>query len=402
MPKKHLAKTPFLFVGLLAILINFPLAAPIAEAQQSRPLKYYGADTVFPEDFATLAQYHINTALVALSAGGSESSWQPYFTAADTYGINVVVWPTGGGGACGFPYSGSDISPAHRLLDFLGGQERFVGIVNAHEPFWSCLMSIEEMAGIRTNIKDYVRQNHSREVEVFNYIDNISGGLSDQDIGRIMDVANTWQHCIGGAEGSCEGARDSILQDRARINNAGLDGQVDLTYFFQTFGMSGWAYRMPTAAEMRDWGCRMLETNALDGFFWYTWQNPAGYSEYLANSRYDSSGEDRWEAMSYVWENCVNQPSGTPTPTPPISPPPTPTPSPPLPTPTTTPGEPTPTPIEHCLPLGDIDCSGKVNSLDFSYLIAHYDTSDPKADLDDSGKVNALDVSVLLANFGKE
>jgi len=72
-------------------------------------------------------------------------------------------------------------------------------------------------------------------------------------------------------------------------------------------------------------------------------------------------------------------------------------------TPSPTPSiSPTPTPTEHCLPLGDIDCSGKVNSLDYSYLIANYYTSDPAADLDDSGKVNALDVSVLLFNFGKE
>ena len=89
-------------------------------------------------------------------------------------------------------------------------------------------------------------------------------------------------------------------------------------------------------------------------------------------------------------------------PTPTIGPTPTPTPTPVLPTPTPTPGGPTPTPPVHCLPLGDIDCSGKVNSLDYSYLIAHYNTSDPRADLDNSGKVNALDVSVLLANFGKE
>jgi len=104
-------------------------------------------------------------------------------------------------------------------------------------------------------------------------------------------------------------------------------------------------------------------------------------------------------------------PSSSPTPTPSPSPSPSPTPSPTptpiptptgIPTPTPTPVGPTPTPPVHCLPLGDIDCSGKVNSLDYSYLIAHYNTSDPRADLDDSGKVNALDFSVLLANFGKE
>ncbi|MFC1789949.1 right-handed parallel beta-helix repeat-containing protein [Patescibacteria group bacterium] len=57
-------------------------------------------------------------------------------------------------------------------------------------------------------------------------------------------------------------------------------------------------------------------------------------------------------------------------------------------------------PIVHCLPLGDIDCSGKVNSIDFSYLIAHLDTSDPQSDLDDSGSVNYLDLSPLFDNYG--
>lgn len=70
----------------------------------------------------------------------------------------------------------------------------------------------------------------------------------------------------------------------------------------------------------------------------------------------------------------------------------------PLPTPTLIPTE---APKVHCQPLGDLDCSGLVNSIDFSYAIAVYNTTDPKADLDDSGQVNAIDVSIILANFNK-
>jgi hypothetical protein len=85
-----------------------------------------------------------------------------------------------------------------------------------------------------------------------------------------MDVAVTWQHCFGGAEGSCPGAQQKIMNDRAAINSAGLDGTVDLVYLFQTFAMSS-GYRMPTYQEMYDWSRTFLGTDALDGFMWYTW-----------------------------------------------------------------------------------------------------------------------------------
>lgn len=63
---------------------------------------------------------------------------------------------------------------------------------------------------------------------------------------------------------------------------------------------------------------------------------------------------------------------------------------------------PTPTtaPV-HCSPLGDIDCSGKVTTIDLSALLSKFNTNDVKSDLDDSGVVNALDLFKLLQNFGK-
>ena len=125
--------------------------------------------------------------------------------------------------------------------------------------------------------------------------------------------------------------------------------------------------------------------------------SPSGDFSLLANSpaidagidiglATDLDGESRPQGLDYdigVYEYLVGGPQPTITPT--ITPVPSPTPTPPV----------------HCLPLGDVDCSGKINSLDFSYLIAHYNTSDSKADLDNSGEVNALDVFILLANFGQ-
>jgi glucose/arabinose dehydrogenase len=56
---------------------------------------------------------------------------------------------------------------------------------------------------------------------------------------------------------------------------------------------------------------------------------------------------------------------------------------------------------QHCLPLGDINCTGKVDSLDLSYLLAHFGSMDTLANLDDDGTVNSLDLSILLSNLGK-
>jgi hypothetical protein len=52
--------------------------------------------------------------------------------------------------------------------------------------------------------------------------------------------------------------------------------------------------------------------------------------------------------------------------------------------------------------LGDIDGSGKVNALDFAYLVSKWGSTDNLADLDDSGIVNHLDAAILLGNYGKE
>jgi hypothetical protein len=55
----------------------------------------------------------------------------------------------------------------------------------------------------------------------------------------------------------------------------------------------------------------------------------------------------------------------------------------------------------HCSPLGDIDCSGKVNALDLAYLISKWGGVDAKANLDNLGSVDALDLKLLLGNWGK-
>jgi len=56
----------------------------------------------------------------------------------------------------------------------------------------------------------------------------------------------------------------------------------------------------------------------------------------------------------------------------------------------------------HCSPLGDIDCSGKVNALDFGHLVRYWGLDSlPAANLDDTGVVNREDALILLGNYGK-
>jgi hypothetical protein len=280
-----------------------------AEAVATRPLKYYGADTVDRAQLATIANYRFNTAAVWFDVGyQGPSNWLAFLDEADKYNINLVVWPTDWEDprpncSWGSPYEAGDISKILPMLDAIGNHPRFVGIVNAHEAFWtSCPMTIEEMATIRSKIKDYVQQKHGRDIDVWNYVDNIYDRVPAADVGRIMDVAYTWQHCIANAEGSCENAYNQMLRDRARIHDAGLDGVVDLVFGFQSFAYVDPYTRMPTAQEMYSWGERFLQSDALDGFFWYTW----------GADWYDSDLDDRpdlWDTVSQVYTDFAVPPS---------------------------------------------------------------------------------------------
>jgi len=59
---------------------------------------------------------------------------------------------------------------------------------------------------------------------------------------------------------------------------------------------------------------------------------------------------------------------------------------------------PTPTPVV-CQPAGDIDCSGKVNNLDFGSLAVDWQTAGSVANLDGLGVVDAADAIILLGNY---
>ncbi len=305
---------------VMALMTAFCFVVP--SPVEARSIVYYGVDRALQSELSFLGPtYHVSTLVASIDVNRS-SSWRPFFDEAAKYNINIVIWPsdwTHPRPDCGWesPYfdnNGDYITHVKNLLDAVGDYPNFIGIVNAHEPFWSCKMTMEEMAIIRTQLKDYIR-NHTtnhREVKVWNYVDNIvnhvPSNATPEQINSIMDVAVTWQHCFGGAEGSCPNALNLVQQDRARINNAGLEGKVELVYLFQTFAY-GSNYVMPTSEEMENWGCQFANSGPLDGFIWYTW-GAKWYTEDLDDR------PDLWPSMNYVYENCVSS-VATPSPGPP-------------------------------------------------------------------------------------
>lgn len=331
------------------------LAQSAVNAVPSRTTHYYLADRVINNaDFAKLAAWGVNTAIVDFDVNGSASAWRAVFTSASAAKINVVIWPSDWDNPrpnCGweapYPISATgDISKVKNLLDVASEYPNFIGIVNAHESFWTCTnMTFDEMAGLKTQLKAYALSK-GRSIKVWNYIDNLydKSMLPDNQIERIMDVAVTWQHCAGNVEGTCNttsstSALNMMQSDRNRIANSGA--QVELVFLMQTFSTGGYTAKF-TLQQLQDYSCQFLNTSALDGFGFYTWD--AGWWSDLHN------WTELLPAVQYI-KSCTNSGSTIPTSTvlPPTSTP-TSTVLPPASTPTSTALPPTSTPTSTALP----------------------------------------------------
>ena len=239
-------------------------------------------------------------------------------TAAANAGINIVIWPDQGGdvSGCGWenpfnsPQNGDYIWRVKSMLDALGGNPHVIGMVIAHESEWNqgtCKTLIADMAAVKTQIKDYIFTKFGRtDFKIWNYIDNISDipNIQDysgpSDYSKIMDVAVTWQHCAGNAESACDtgsySALSKINQDRDLLNAAGSG--VDLVFIQDTFTMSGGYETKFTLPQLENYSCEFLNTNALDGFGYYTWD--AGWWPDL------HSWTDLQPAVPYIHDTCAN------------------------------------------------------------------------------------------------
>ncbi len=280
-----------------------------------RQLKYYMADRVINNaDFSKLAGWGINTAMVDFDVNGSETQWRAAFTEAAKYNIDIVIWPSDWNDPrpnCDWeaPYpvsANGDISKVKRLLDVATQYSNFIGIINGHESFWTCTnMTFDEMAGLKTQLKAYALSK-GRDIKIWNYINGLYSETGDpafpaSEIPRVMDVAIIWKHCAGNAEGSCDSGSYSALaqiqHDRARLTAAGLDGTVELVYIIQTFTAS-WGYDAKfTLSELENYSCEFLNTSALDGFGFYTWD--AGWWPDL------HEWPDLQPGIPYIHDNCA-------------------------------------------------------------------------------------------------
>jgi hypothetical protein len=145
-------------------------------------LKYYLVERVLNNaDFATLAAWGINTAMVDFNVNGKSTDWQAVFVEPAKYNINIVIWPSDWNNPrpnCDWeaPYpvsTNGDITKVKPLLDVASQYPNFIGIINAHESLWTCTnMTFDEMAGLKDQLKTYTLTK-SRTIRVWNYIDGI-------------------------------------------------------------------------------------------------------------------------------------------------------------------------------------------------------------------------------------
>ena len=275
-------------------------------------LKYYLVDRVKDNaDFAILAGWGINTAVVQFDLNWSSETWNSIFQSALDSNINIVVWPTdfinkrkNCDSGSPFPVSShGDIAKVEPLLDAAMQYPNFIGIVNAHEWMWaSCPMTITEMAGLKTQLKAYMSTDRP-DVKVWNYTDSLEKGyassaLPDNQIANIMDVAVIWKHCAGDSKGTCDNSLARIEKSRARLDSLGLENQVELVYLIQTFTASSPYDGMFNLIQLESYSCQFINTSALDGFGFYTWD--AGWWPDL------HSWTDLHPAIPYIHDYCLH------------------------------------------------------------------------------------------------
>jgi hypothetical protein len=277
-----------------------------------RPLKYYMADRVMDHaDFATLAAWGINTAMIDFDVNGHPADWQTVFFEAAKYNINIVIWPSDWNDRrpdcdweAPFPVSANgDITKVKPLLDVASQYPNFIGIINGHEPLWTCTnMTFNEMAGLKDQLKAYALSK-GREIKVWNYIDSMydESMYPASQLPRIMDVGIIWKHCVGDTTERCSGSESTlarIIDSRKRLTELGLGGKIELVFVIQTF-TSGSPYNKKfTLSELENTACEFLHTNALDGFGFYTWD--AGWWPDLRG------WPDLHPAVLYIHDNCFH------------------------------------------------------------------------------------------------
>lgn len=263
---------------------------------------YYGVDTIQPDEFSFLKNFLSgNFAGIALECNIEQ--WQNALNKAEENGLKLIIWPLGHGHqSTPWKWNGTgwDISEGVEVLEYaeeyvLSGGEGLLAVLMSHEPFWNDgnPFTTEQMKMLYSKLKQVAP--HVNLFVAFGCLSCFESNPNTRIENGIADIAGIWLHCFGGAEGSKKDALNRIDDDYHLIQKKKLD--MKLFFAIQSFGMEGTDYRMPSANEMLDFGKEVFNKNKLDGIFWYSWDNPAGYTEWLSKDRYDEEGNDRWESV---------------------------------------------------------------------------------------------------------
>ncbi len=263
---------------------------------------YYGVDTIQPSDFSFLKNY-LGGNFASLALECNVQQWQEALEEAEKNKMKLIIWPLGHGHQyTPWKWTGSDwdISEGIEVMQFAeeyvsNGGEALLTVLMSHEPFWNNgnPFTTEQIKMLYSKLKSVAP--HVKLFVAFGCLSCFDNNPNTRIENGIADIAGIWLHCFGGAEGSEEDALKRIDADYDLIHSKGL--HMKLFFAIQSFGIEGTAYRMPSAIEMLEFGRKVFERNKLDGIFWYPWDNPAGYTEWLSKDRYDDEGNDRWEVV---------------------------------------------------------------------------------------------------------
>ncbi|TSA23030.1 T9SS C-terminal target domain-containing protein [bacterium] len=269
-------------------------------------LKYYGVHDIEPSQYSFLKNsLKGNFALIELPS--DTLSWKNALSEAEKNGIKLIIWSEGHGHQwtpwAWNPSTGTwDISEGLNVLKFAeqytsSGGKSLLALLMSHEPFYNDghPFTAAQMKALYSTLKSF-----APHVKLFVYMNDMAyydKRLFTKIEDGIMDIAGIYRHWFGTQEGTMADALKEIDDDYSLIKQKGLN--IQLFFALQTFATDGFAYRMPSASEMQNWGQLVLERNKLDGVFWYPWdRSSTDYTCWLSKDRYDSSGVDRWSVVA--------------------------------------------------------------------------------------------------------
>ncbi len=246
--------------------------------------------------------------------------------------------------------------------------------VHIHNGLWSSLMSGMASSGL-VWYWDYFKVH---DTTWWPHYKPLANYFADLDIGNltVMKPVNVDFSLPNGADNR----PDSFASSNSKLRAMGLHNDTTTYVWIQNTDNTWWNYvhgLVPTVqtGKITVYGLTPNSNYTLE--WWDTYNGSITASSVLSTN---GSGNVDLQISALQTDLAVKlTKSGTPTPTPSISP-------------------------VHCLPLGDIDCSKRVDSADLLTLLKIYGRVAPapnKEDLDDNGLINAIDLSIIIDNFGK-